>query len=418
MPSIQRTHHARAVAAPRPKEQAAVTKPAPEKKVTGQISIGGKTLARLAKAPTPPSKISQKLVDFFFDSSLSPLGAAFGLPDLVSLPVKSTNWRSASYASTAMAAPLAVSTKTPPLGDLTIMRPGLGNIGFSPAQVFRTAQYSGKVVVAYTGLGTGAQRTLRPAKEIEGVPVPKSLQGKVFVIGNPEHNLINYLQSSDVLLEQMQAIHEAKSVLGTDVLTSQATIIGHSQGGLDAALTRKRLDEAGLGSAIGRLVAVGSPFKGSNCSDRLLGLVGGTFAAALDSDDGFQAVRQLEPEATKKWFGKAEEKLVDLSYSGAISGTPEIKPRLGIPPFEIDDPNNIRPILRLAADAARLSDATAGLDSVLGYLTHEPEGSDGLVPVESASYGKKQVALKMPYDHIGLIEDYHVIDRIAADAAH
>jgi hypothetical protein len=318
-----------------------------------------------------------------------------------------------------MATPLAKDPAGQPakIGDLTIMRPGLGNIGFSAAQVFRTAQYSGKVVVAYTGRGEGSERTLRPAKEIEGVPVPKELQGKVFVIGEPEHNLISYQQSSDVFLEQLEAMHQAKAKLGVDPLEGHATVIGHSQGGLDAVLTRKRLEAAGYPNAIGRLVTVGSPFKGSDCADNLLGLVGAGLSATMDRDDGFAAIRQLDPDETRKWFKRSDEKYVDLAYRGQISGTPEIRARVGIPPFEIEDPNNLRLSMRLVSLGGRLSEATGSLSGLLGLLKAPLRGSDGLVPTSSAKFGVKQRELKMPYDHIGMIEDFHVIDQIAGDVA-
>ncbi|MGC4116307.1 MAG: hypothetical protein QM765_17380 [Myxococcales bacterium] len=381
----------------------------------GTLALGGRSIARLARAPTAPTRLSQQAVNFFFDSTLTPLGKSAQAADLLGLPVKSINWRTAAYARTAVAAPLVPGGAKDPFGKLTIMRPGLGNIGFSPASVFRAAQYSDKLVVAYTGLGSGAQRTLRPATEIEGVPVPPSLKGKIFVIGDPDHNLINYLQSSDVLLEQLEAMRKAGPRYGIDPLHSKATFVGHSQGGLDGTLTRKRLEAAGYSDAIGRLVAVGSPFRGSNCADQLLGLASGALAASLDRDDGFRAIKQLDPEPTRKWFGKAEEQLVDLSYSGCISGTPELRTRLGIPPLELEDPNNIRPMLRLAAHGASLSDVTKGASALIGFLMHEPRPGDGLVPLASATYGKERIPLKMPYDHIGMIEDFHVIDQIAAD---
>lgn len=410
-PAIRRTPSS----TPRAPEKAAKASPAREPKAKGAIALAGKSVPRLAAAPTPPAKAKQAAVNFFFDSVLTPLGKTTTTADALGLFVKTTNWRTTAYAKTAVATPLVPGGEKKPFGKLTLMRPGLGNIGFSPASVFRAAQYSDKLVVAYTGRGTGAQRTLRPATEIEGVPVPPSLKGKIFVIGDPDHNLINYLQSSDVLLEQMEAMRQSGAQYGIDPLRSKATLIGHSQGGLDGALTRKRLEEAGFKDAIGRLVAVGSPFRGSNCADQLLGLASGTLAASLDGDDGMRAIKQLDPEPTKKWFGKAEERLVDLSYSGRISGSPELHARLGIPPVELEDPNNIRPMLRLAAHGASLSDVTKSFSALARYLTQDPKPGDGLVPLASATYGKERIPLKMPYDHIGMIEDFHVIDQIAGD---
>lgn len=403
-----------------PAQSSGAARPRVERAAPGTtIKVAGQRIPRFEKAPTAPTSLSQKIIKVLIDASTAPLWKLAGLGDLRAPKPSGPDWRSKSYAAEALKQPTlrAPSGEPASLGALTIMRPGLGNIGFSAAQVFRAAQHSERLVVAYTYQGTGEERTLRPATEIDGVPVPPELRGKVFVIGSPRHNFISYRQSSDVFLEQLEAMRKSKGLLGVDPLKAQATVIGHSQGGLDATLTRERLEKAGLGEAIGRLVAVGSPFGGSAVADRLLGLAASASAGAVDLDDGWKAVGELDPDFARRDFPPAKQGLVDLSYSAAIGGAPRIVPRFGIPPFELQDDHNIRPLLRLAATTGDLSTLVGGPAALLRLLRHANGGSDGLVTVESATYGRTCAKLKMPYDHIGIIEDFHVIDRIVADVA-
>lgn len=399
---------------------AGAARPRVEKAAPGTtIKVGGQRIPRLEKAPTAPTALSQKIIKVLIDASTTPLWRLAGLGDLRAPKPSGPDWRSKGYAADALRQPMVKAPSGAPasLGALTILRPGLGNIGFSAAQVFRTAQHSDRVVLAYTYQGTGEERTLRPATEIDGVPVPPELRGKVFVIGSPKHNFISYRQSSDVFLEQLEAMRKGKALLGVDPMKAGATVIGHSQGGLDATLTRERLEKAGLGGAIGRLVAVGSPFGGSAIADRLLGLAASASAGAVDLDDGWKAVGELDPDFARRDFPPSKQRLVDLSYSAAIGGIPRLVPRLGLPPFELQDEHNIRPLLRLAATTGDLSTLVGGPAALLRLLRNSHGGSDGLVTVASATYGQTSARLRMPYDHIGIIEDFHVIDRIVADVA-
>jgi hypothetical protein len=374
----------------------------------GDITVGGRKIPRLAPAPTSLSSLGQKTIDTFFKIALAPRPQELGFED----------WRSARAAREVLAMPPVPGPdgEPKPLGGLTIVRPGLGNLRPSAAQVFRAAQHSDKLVVAYPNPYHPRRNALRPAAEIDGVPVPPELEGKIFVIGSPDHHLISYRQSSDVFLEQLEAMHKSRKLLGVDVLESGATVLAHSQGCLDTALTRKRLEEAGLGGAIGHLVAVAAPFKGSAFAEELLGTVAGSLALVVDNDDALRAVRSLDPDEVAKDFGPDEQRFVDLSLAGVVGPRPSVRPRAGFPPFEVRGHNNIRLTLRALAGGMTLADFATGKGprffNLVDILRRGSHQSDGLVSKDSADYGKRAEALAQPYDHAGIFEDPGVVDEI------
>jgi hypothetical protein len=374
----------------------------------GDISLGGQSLPRLAPPPTPPNAVQQKAIDALFGTAFEkPLPSGFDF----------TDFRSADAAKQAVAAPLVTGAdgKAASLGQLAIFRPGLGNIPPSPAQIFRAAQYAGKVVVAYTNTNDPAQNTLRPLTEVGGVPVPPELRGKIFGIGSPSHAVISYEQSSDVFLQQLETMRKSQSMLGVDVLQSGATVIAHSQGSLDAALTRQRLEQAGFDKAIGKLVTLAPAFKGSDLAAGVLGKLGGPAVGVLDRDDGQRALDALDPARVQKRFGPENERLVDLTLTGVIGGPCKVEPKLGFPPFEVQDNHNIRPQFRVLAqsgDANRLLDGDFGALADIAHARAGSTTSDGMVTLDSAHYGQKFVQLDRPCDHAGIIEDPRVIDEV------
>ncbi len=56
--------------------------------------------------------------------------------------------------------------------------------------MFRLAQYTDKVLIAYQNAAPGQDLTPRPATEIDGVPVPPALRGKIFVSGDPANRAV------------------------------------------------------------------------------------------------------------------------------------------------------------------------------------------------------------------------------------
>jgi hypothetical protein len=371
----------------------------------GDISLGGQSLPRVAPAPTAPNPVQQKAIDAVFGTAFEkPLPPGFDF----------TDFRSAEAARQAVAAPPVTRPdgKRASLGELAIFRPGLGNIPPSPAQVFRAAQHAGKVVVAYTNTNDPAHNTLRPLTEVGGVPVPPELRGKIFGIGSPAHTVISYEQSSDGFLEQLETMRKSQAMLGVDVLRSGATVIAHSQGSLDSALTRQRLEEAGFDKAIGKLVTLAPAFKGSELAAGLLGKAGGAAVGALDRDDGQRALEALEPARVRKRFGPQNERLVDLTLTGVIGEPCKVEPKLGFPPFEVKDNHNIRPQFRALANGGGVNRLLEGDFAALKDFSAGSSTSDGMVTLDSARYGKQFAQLPRPYDHAGIIEDPRVIDEV------
>jgi hypothetical protein len=352
--------------------RAGAVQPAPH----GTMLLGGQQIPRLAPPATAPNPVQQKAISAFFESS-------FRKPGLGVLGRGFQDYRSPEAAREAMRAPLVrdAGGRTPALSQqLVVFRPGLGNVQASPAQIFRAAQYTpGKLVIAYSNRTDPSQNVPRPVDEIDGVPVPPELRGRIFAIGSAQNNIVSWKQSSDNLVETFADLARHAEVLGFDALSSEATLIGHSQGGIDAAATRERLREAGFERAIGQVVTLGSSFGGSPLAQGLLGKAAAGGASLLDCDDARGAIEGLDPKGLAVHFaGKTD--LVDAALMG----------RLGMD-------RNIRP-------------AFGGLAAISGGL----KGTDGMVPVESArkatELGARFELLDRPYDHAGIQEDPAVID--------
>ncbi len=389
----------------------------PEK--AANIRISGKSLARLRPPPATLSGLQTQALETTLHTLLGPLsegGYAIG-----SLPGNFKNWRTSDYAREAIAAPLEKNTAGNPkqMGKLAILRPGLGNIGPSAAIAFRTAQYAERVVIAYTNMTDPATAQLRAVDNYDGVAVPSELKGKIFVIGSPRHNVITFEQSSDVLLEQLEQMRQQKQLLGCDPFSSRATLIGHSQGGMDGTLTRARLEKAGFGKAIGKLVGIGSPFRGTPNVESLVGtLVKGLSGAMVTQ--GSAAIAALQPKYAQTVLGPTHERFVDFAVCGGMGSLPDLKWQLSWPPVTVDD-HNVRWSLRLIGATGNLTELLQGAASpmteLLEILQLAKADTDGLVPLKSARYGKSTQTMRKPYDHIGLFEDAHVIDVIARHVA-
>lgn len=344
----------------------------------GTLEVGGRELPRLADRPLPPSPRQQELLDFFFRHSVE------------EAPPEVQSWidyRSPEAAAAVLAQPALSSVSEPRLGKVTIFRSGIGNCVASPAQLFRIAQHTGTLIISYNNPHPATKARLRRPREIGGVGVPRSLRGKIVVIGSSAKAMLTFEQASDTFLEQLEALRRARDVLGFDVLASRATVIGHSQAPLDIALSRRRLIDAGLPDAIGRLISLGGAFQGSAMVGSSQGrqYVAGAFF--LGGEQAFRTVEALNPERARAFFGPEFRALIDLGVAARIGE-----------PFSLESNRNIRPRFRLLASILRGD----------GF----GENNDGLVTEASATFGKRALVLPRPYDHTGLIGDPAIIDDV------
>jgi hypothetical protein len=381
----------------------------------GAIEVGGKELPRLA-VPQTPLDAAQVAVMRLAVKGVDAVPPGLGLTDM----------RTEDAAVAAVAAPkLTTSTGgDTPLGKLAILKPGGSNFAPSAAFVFRTAQYAERTVIAYQNASDPAQNHLRAVDEVDGVPVPAALRGKIFAIGSPDPAIIGIEQASDNFVDQFGEMEREKATLGVDPLAAGATVIGHSEGCADAALTRRRLEEAGFGGAIGKLVTLGSGLGYDAVPDSKAELrplttsfsLAAPLLKALGKAPDLDALNDLDG-TYRKYFppGSGTDQLVDLSVAGVVGPPAHIVPRLGIPPFRIDDPNNIKPGIRAYLMGAPLLGEPLSPAHILGAIEGTSNDSDGLVPNNVSRAGKKFVLLDKPHDHAGLVEDPAVVDEIVKD---
>ena len=148
-----------------------------------------------------------------------------------------------------------------PDAELGIVRPGFNNFGPSAAFVFAFARRHERTVLAYACAGAGP----RVCAEVDGVPVPGDLRGRIVAVGAPDWCILSFEAASDLFLRQLLALAHAglPFVDSRRLLTSRARFLGHSQGALEGLLDRARLESAGLAQAIGPVVGVAPPSAGA-----------------------------------------------------------------------------------------------------------------------------------------------------------
>ncbi len=298
--------------------------------------------------------------------------------------------RSARAAEAAVLAPLATPPGARPFGRTVVFRPGLGNAHASPAFLFRLAAHAERLVIAHANGQAGEDLRPRPATELDGVPVPPALRGRVFVSGAPERRAIPWGQASDLFERQLRALDGSEALDGAALDGARLAVVAHGQGGLDAAETRRRLESKGRYEAIGRLVTLNAPFGGSPLADDSgFGLLARTLGGALRPGRAPEAIRHLDPEYVRRAFGPRDQRYVDLAVSSSVKG---------------DGDRNVRPLMKALATAARLNPFG------------DPKGAtdgDGFVSTASQRFGRRVLALPRAYDHAGVAEDPAVVDDIA-----
>jgi hypothetical protein len=292
------------------------TPPAP----FGTITVGSAAIARLAVAPVVPDAVGQSGIDAFMGS--------FG-------PTPVVPFRDQSHANQAAQGfellpdgttqvsldVLDSKGQAAQMGTVAYIRPGLGNLAFSPANVILIAKHFSKVIILFTNMTDPTQGSTDFRKlttlgvdrtnpdSVSGVPshweqvvnIPSSITN-IYAVGSPTLDAISFTQQSDVTLEQLQVLHGHSTDLGFDALTAGGTVFAHSQGAADIVLTQDRLLKAGfhgfdnivtIGSAIkgGRLLATDTLAKGFANSAKGAG-------GAVAGDQAYTALADLEPSVT------------------------------------------------------------------------------------------------------------------------
>ena len=227
------------------------------------------------------------------------------------------------------------------LGDITVMVNGTFNLSPSAALVFRAAQHSGKVVIAGANANGPDALKLRELTEIRGEPIPASLKGKIFGIGNLEPTFMTWPQASDLLLEQLDALSTQLGGALQDP-SVKTTMLAFSSGALSAVAARRRLEDAGHGNVVDQLVTVAGALGGSPFAEAIddqsdlatgrpwasrLGPVMGRLLQTLDAETGRAMFNSTDPDAVAHWREelKLTPDLVNLAYVASADGADQSK---------------------------------------------------------------------------------------------
>jgi len=331
-----------------------------------------------------------------------------------------TNFRSKEFAGEALTA--TPVTTTNPLGKLAVFFPGFGNWGPSAAWVFRLARYAERVVIAYEGTTKEDLNTLIAASAIDGIDVPQDLTGKIFTIGDGANRaMVSPDQGADLLIKYygiMKDHQDMFNLAGFDVMTSQSTLIGHSEGTFAIILARERLVAAGLDQMIGKTVTLGGGFgdvakvpNGEGLTT-LYTWINDLYTFSGSSDPDVAAyLTFVQNIIDGKWKGSDHVQNVDLGVASLIGPPIEVH---FLPP-SLGNQNNIRPQFRLSAAGLRFMDfVESPLKSLWTYLRSSSSNverqTDGIMPLALALAGKATYQIHAPHDHAGQVEDYNTLD--------
>ncbi len=283
------------------------------------------------------------------------------------------------------------------LGRVAYVRPGVGNIMFSPASIYLLAQHFKTVVLLYSNMTDpepGAT-DLRRVYELEGVPIPSAIQKRVriFAIGSPKFNVISARQQSDTTLEQLEILRSSGGFFRSGFKRGRVGwFFAHSQGMIDAVMTDHRLRSAGLPS-FDRIIGIAGAVKGGRLIESEIGplLIGGAEAAA--GEQGRIAFETVDRTAT----------IANLIDVLEIPG----------PPFAQELNLDIRLISRTFAGFGGVLDSSAPQGNArqgLIDLTDIPDGdglvkpNDGVEDFDSTTIAQHNLVFEQ-VDHIGIIED-------------
>ncbi len=183
------------------------------------------------------------------------------------------------------------------LGSVAYVRPGIGNIMFSPAWVYLLAMHFDNVVLMYTNMTdpTPGATDVRRVTELAGVPIPRSIKPhvRVFAIGSANFNAISFLQQSDTTLEQLEILRTHRLTRGKVLKDARNVwMFAHSQGMIDTVITDHRLRSAGL-PTFDRVIGIAGAVKGGRLIESFIGpdlIAGATFLAGEQGGAAFELV--------------------------------------------------------------------------------------------------------------------------------
>jgi hypothetical protein len=302
-------------------------------------------------------------------------------------------------------------------GDLTVLVNGSFNMMPSPAFVFRTAMHTeGAVVIASSNPAGPDAHRLRELSNVQGVPVPAELRGKIWAIGNLEPSFMTWPQATDLLLEQLGDLNDAFGRLRAarpalankpNLKAATLTLVGFSSGAMSAVAARKELETHGLGTVVDRLVTVAGALSGSPFADvvdspadlrdhsrsswavRLAPLMG-TALEGLDHQTGRAMFNSTDPDAIASWRHELGlgASLVDLAYVATADSETKAYP------------SRVEPWMRMNV---------ALLNHVEG---HEGNHTDGMVYDEAAPFAQEVVKDPLAKTHVMEWKDPDTVDVI------
>jgi hypothetical protein len=268
------------------------------------------------------------------------------------------------------------------LPGLTLFRPGLAKVAPSPAFLYELAKHSDRLVLMYHYDDQSELARLRPMTEYEGVPLPKELEGKLFVVGRPERVLQPVRADTAVFLQQYDQIRRAADVQGWD--RAHVNIFSHSQGAAEVALAQAVMAAHGLVDDVKHYTFTPAS-RGSLVADSNPALAAIVTALAVDTYGG-ESINELDPDYLAQLIPEfVRPDLVLWSDIGAAS-QPPIKHQL----------------TRWSAGGA-----DAGLAG---------GGSDGLIDgrVRTLVTPDRFMQTRQAYDHMGVIWDPDVLRSMLA----
>jgi len=365
--------------------------------------VGSINVPALGKPRSKLSAKAQTQADFIVRTCLT-------LPPGSSILLGTVDGRSAAQAKEAESHP--VSTSGYPLGKVASGVPGFGSWGPSLAWIVRLRKYAENVIIAYgyTDSNSNSIPDIKPLVSLDGISlqsVAPSAVGHVYRFGEPDHRaFLTNEQFSDLVIAYIGKMANAKATLGFDVLDSHATLIGHSQGSFVVTQVKKRLIDAGLSNAVGKVITLGG---GLGQIDPKLNGQMGTSAVFGIMDQLNTLVGEPNQDITDyllfinkvrrgQWDASQYRPLVDLGVGSTVGS--------GRQPF-------VRPQFKLSAIGVNALDMIQKPQQLLKGLLGTDNATDGIMPITITLAGKKTLRLAVPADHASQIEIYRFVDDIA-----
>jgi len=198
-----------------------------------------------------------------------------------------------------------------------------------------------------------------------------------------------------------------QSQLGFDPLTSQSTLIGHSEGSFAVTFARDRLNTAGLGAAIGKVVTLGGalgPIPPGLQGLKAFYTFGKLVASKLPNNPDVNSYLNFIQGLSNGTISLSKYiPMVDLGVGGVMGKGGLLSSKY------------VRPTLRLLAKG---EDFITFLANPWKFITFQTTGdeatTDGFIPIELSKVGVKSMQLAGNIDHGFLIENWNTVDEWVA----